>query len=1024
MTSYQVLASTNYSTVVSEYETDNQKRKEYQSEAELEKSFIEDLVKQGYEYLPIHCETDLVLNLRRQLERLNGISFTDHEWEEFFRSILANRKDGIREKAKRIQEEWIQVLYRDDGSSINIRLIDKKNIHNNYLQVINQYEEGAGSYQARYDVTVLVNGFPFVHIELKRRGVPLTEAFRQIKRYQRDSFWASTGLYEYVQIFIISNGTHTKYYSNTTRDVQVKKAGSESGKTKKVSDAFKFTMYWADAKNRLILDLVDFTKTFFERNTLLNILTKYCVFTSNEELMVMRPYQIAATERILNRIEIATNYKKQGTIEAGGYIWHTTGSGKTLTSFKTAQLVAKMPEVDKVLFVVDRKDLDYQTMKEYEKFQKGAVNSNKSAKELQSHLEKADSKIIVTTIQKLNVFISKNPNHEVMKKSVVFIFDECHRSQFGEMHGRIVKNFKKYYLFGFTGTPICVENTPEKFQYGKEPIFHKRKDMDYLSKFKTTAQVFGDNLHTYSIMDAIRDENVLPFRIDYVKTMELPEHLKDSQVYDIDRESALKKSERIDKITDYLLEHFDQKTRRAISYSYKGVRKKGFNSILAVDSIPSAMRYYEVLQRKIKERRLDLKIATIYSFNPNEEDPEDFFLEEGFETEQLSASSRDFLHNAIIEYNGMFGTNFDTSSDKFENYYKDLSEKMKRQEIDLLIVVNMFLTGFDAPTLNTLWVDKNLKYHGLIQAFSRTNRILNDVKSYGNIICFRNLEVATEKALALFSEDKSASSIVLLKSFRDYYYGYVDEQKMRHPGYKELIEKMLSYFPLEKMGEMGETQEKEFISLYGAILKLNNILVSFDEFHGNELISEGELQDYQSLYLDLHGKYRSHAKAEKENINDDIVFEIELVKQVEVNIDYILELIQKKRGQKGEKEELEVAIQKVIDSSLQLRSKKDLITQFIQSLSAQGDVHEDWRKYLEGKMDAERNEIITEYHLKPEETRAFLKDCFQNGYVKDIGTDIDKILPPLPLIGGKKTRVKKAVIDRLQEYFDRYYDLW
>ena len=756
MSSYDMIASTNDNTVVLEYENVKTKRKEYQSEAELEKSFIEDLIKQGYEYLKIHNEQDLILNLRRQLEKLNGFSFSDKEWDIFFITVLANKKDGIKEKTKKIQRDYVQVLERDDGSFKNVYLIDKKNVHNNYLQVINQYVVKEGNYQVRYDVTILVNGLPLVHVELKRRGVPLVEAFNQINRYQKDSFWAASGLYEYVQIFVISNGTRTKYYSNSARDAQVQKNNRDNKPNKKASDSFKFTMYWADAKNRVILDLTDFTKTFFARHTILNILTRYCVFTVNDVLLVMRPYQIVATEKIINKIQLATYYKKQGTIEAGGYVWHTTGSGKTLTSYKTAQLVSEMPEIDKVLFVVDRKDLDNQTIAEYNSFEEGSADSNENTKVLTRQLENRNEnggyhnyKIIVTTIQKLNNFVMKNPGHEVMKKNIVFIFDECHRSQFGKMHTRIIKNFKKYYIFGFTGTPICVENANGKFKYDKEPVYQKRSQAEQLSKYVTTEQLFGENLHTYSIIDAIRDENVLPFRIDYVGKMKLPDTMKDSKIYDIDREAAYHDKKRMDLITDYILQHFDQKTRRNKSYSYKGKHKKGFNSIFAVDSIPSAMMYYKELKKKIHERGLDYKMAIIFSFNPNQDDPDDFFLEEEFETDKLDMSQRDFLSEAINDYNILFGQNFDTSNKGFSNYYTNLSDKMKNQEIDLLIVVNMFLTGFDAPTLNTLWVDKNLKYHGLLQAFSRTNRILNNVKTYGNIICFRNLKQATEDASSI-----------------------------------------------------------------------------------------------------------------------------------------------------------------------------------------------------------------------------------------------------------------------------------
>ena len=711
MSTYNIVLSTNESTVVTEYEPQTKRSDSYQSEAALEAAFIKMLVEQGYEYVTIHNSDALIANLRRQLELLNNYQFTDKEWDSFFKSKIANANEGIVEKTRKIQEDYVQNLTREDGTTMNISLIDKKNIHNNRLQVINQYEESAGTHDTRYDVTILVNGLPLVHVELKRRGVAIKEAFNQINRYQRDSFWAGSGLYEYVQIFVISNGTFTKYYSNTTRANHIKESENSSKKhSKKTSNSFEFTSYWADGNNKVIPDLVDFTKTFFAKQTILNILTKYCVFTSEELLLVMRPYQIVATERILNRIEVSTNYKKTGTIEAGGYIWHTTGSGKTLTSFKTAQLATGLTYIEKVLFVVDRKDLDYQTIKEYDRFEKGAANGNKSTAVLQRQLEDSTSRIIVTTIQKLDVFITKNPSHPIRNKHIVLVFDECHRSQFGDMHTRIVggqikkgektikveKYFKNYHIFGFTGTPIFAVNAGT----GGNP------------NLRTTEQAFGAKLHTYTIVDAINDGNVLPFRIDYINTVK--------QVAAIDTEEALGSPERITEVVKYILEHFDQKTMRNSYYSLKGQRVNGFNSMFAVSSIPVCKKYYLELKKQIAERHRDLTIATIFSFAPNEVDSADGILDdESFDTDDLDQSSRDFLDMAIKDYNKIFKTNFDTSSKGFQDYYKDLSDKVKKREVDLLIVVNMFLTGFDATTLNTLWVDKNLKMHGLIQAFSR-----------------------------------------------------------------------------------------------------------------------------------------------------------------------------------------------------------------------------------------------------------------------------------------------------------------
>lgn len=666
----------------------------YQSEADLEKEFIRLLGEQGYEYLPIHTETDLISNLRTQLEKLNHYHFTDSEWEQFFNEYIANKNDDIVAKTQKIQDDYIQVLKRDTGESQNIKLIDKDNIHNNTLQVINQYVEEGGNYDTRYDVTVLVNGLPLVHIELKRRGVQLKEAFNQINRYQRDSFWAGCGLYEYVQIFVISNGTNTKYYSNTTRANHLKE--QEPGarnKSKKTSNSFEFSSFWADSNNKVITDLLDFTKTFFSKHTLLSILTKYCVFTSEKMLMVMRPYQIAATERIIQRINVANNYKLYGSIKGGGYIWHTTGSGKTLTSFKTAQLASRLPYIDKVLFVVDRKDLDYQTMKEYNRFEDGAANGNTSTAVLQRQLENKDKtggfhdyRIIVTTIQKLSIFVQKNKNHPVFQQRVVIIFDECHRSNFGEMHSAITKNFKKYNLFGFTGTPIFAQNAGTG------------GDM----RLKTTQQAFGDKLHTYTIVDAINDENVLPFRIDYVNTIKEKDNINDEQISAIDREKAMASPERISQVVKYILEHFDQKTKRSSYYSFrvlddihkvasarKGVKVfehkteqklGGFNAMFAVASIPMAKAYYNEFKRQQAEipEAQRLKIATIYSYGANEEEIDGILAEENPEsTTQLDQQSRDFLEGAIQDYNKMFSTNYDTSSDKFQNYYKDLSLRMK-----------------------------------------------------------------------------------------------------------------------------------------------------------------------------------------------------------------------------------------------------------------------------------------------------------------------------------------------------------
>ena len=913
---YNMLISTLESTVVTEYIKEDMPVYTYQSEADLEREFIKNLQNQGYEYLIIHNEKELIANLKDKLEKLNNIIFSEKEWERFFKEKIANKNDSIVEKTRTIQEDYIKSFTRDDGSLVNISLINKKNIHNNFLQVINQYEEEGGNHNTRYDVSILVNGLPLIHIELKRRGVAIREAFNQINRYQRDSFWAGSGLFEYVQIFVISNGTNTKYYSNTTRARHIKEMSFNRKKVKKSSNSFEFTSYWADANSKSITDLVDFTKTFFAKHTILNILTKYCIFDTSETLLVMRPYQISATERILSKIQLANNYKWVGKIDAGGYIWHTTGSGKTLTSFKTAQLASQLDYIDKVLFVVDRKDLDSQTQKEYDRFSKGSANGNTSTKILKAQLEdkyENKSKIIITTIQKLGHFIKQNKNHEVFRKNIVLIFDECHRSQFGELHLAIAKTFKNYFMFGFTGTPI----------------FPKNSNGSSKTLFKTTEQTFGDKLHTYTIVNAINDGNVLPFRIDYINTIKEKENIQDKKVNAIDIEKAMSDPNRIKEVVSYIVDHFEQKTMRNKHYELKDQRLSGFNSIFAVSSIPVAKKYYFEFKKQLKEKNKDLRVATIFSYSVNEEENTDNLDDESFDTENLDLGSREFLEEAISDYNKMFGTNYDTSSDGFQLYYENLSKRTKDKEIDILIVVNMFLTGFDATTLNTLWVDKNLRMHGLIQAFSRTNRILNSIKTFGNIVCFRDLQEETDEAIALFG-NKEAGGIVLLKTYEDYYNGYQDDKGREKEGYSQLIEELQSKFPLSEQ-ITGESNKKEFVILFGNILKIKNILSAFDKFAGNEILSEREFQDYQSIYLDMYQEIRTKNK-EKEIINDDIIFEIELIKQVEINIDYILMKVTEYYKSNKEDKEILIDIKKAINSSLELRSKKELIKNMVAHL--------------------------------------------------------------------------------------------
>jgi len=1035
MAQYNIIAEDPESTIVAEYEFEYKRSGVYQSEAQLEKEFIRMLGEQGYDYLAIHNEQDLVANLREQLERLNNYTFTDKEWERLFTTELANKNEGIVEKTARLQASRGNAVVNiklDNGFSKNITLLDKRNIHNNSLQVINQYEETEGKHDTRYDVTVLVNGFPMVHIELKRRGVNIKEAFNQINRYQRDSFWAGCGLYEYIQVFVISNGTFTKYYSNSTRENRIKEAGQTIKGKKKTSNSFEFTSYWADGNNKTIVDIIDFTKTFFAKHSILNILTKYCVFTSEQQLMVMRPYQIAATERILNRIKTAYNYKHYGTVQGGGFVWHTTGSGKTLTSFKTAQLATDLDFIDKVVFVVDRKDLDYQTMKEYDRFEKDAANSNTSTAVLKRQLEDANARIIITTIQKLAKFVNTNPKHPIYTKQCVIIFDECHRSQFGAMHVDITKNFKHYYIFGFTGTPIFAVNT----QNGGK-LFTK-----------TTEQVFGDKLHTYTIVNAINDGNVLPFKIEYLCTIKRKSDIADKQVHAIDIEKALHSQQRITEVTKYILEQFDLKTMRTTTYQHRVIlnaqevasahrgkveEKKdvrsvfGYNAMFCVDAIPTAIQYYQEIkkQQADKPEESRLKVAMIYSYSPNEAE-EDFLDDENNEsTDGLDKSSRDHLESAIQDYNAMFQTNYDTSGDRFQNYYRDLSMRMKNKEVDLLIVVNMFLTGFDATTLNTLFVDKNLKYHGLIQAFSRTNRILNSQKTFGNIVCFRDLQQQTDDAISLFG-DKDAHSIVLLRSYLDYYKGFVDNKGKHQMGYAEIVEQLQQKYPLPFDGKLvGEDGMCEYIKLFNAYLRSYNVLSTFDQFDGDEILTEGDVQDYKSVYLEFKDRLPQPDKHEKEDIIGDLEFEMELIRMVDINIDYILMLVRKYHEDHCVDKEILVSIQKALSSSPQLRSKKQLIDSFIDSLNGNSDVDVDWQKHLTAMKEQDLAAIIEDENLKENETRQFIESSFRTGELRTTGTDVDKILPAMSRFGGgNRSEKKQTVIDKLKKFFEKYFGLF
>ena len=994
---FEVMAFGGQATVCATVPKQGRRSTAYQSEAELEKAFIAQLQRQAYEYVTFSSEDQLVANLRRQLELLNGFTFTDKEWQRFFKGCIASENEGIVEKTRRIQRDHVQVLYRDDGTVKNVQLIDKRNVHNNRLQVMNQYAQ-SGTYDNRYDVTILVNGLPLVHIELKRRGVAIKEAFNQIERYQRDSFWSGCGLYEYVQIFVISNGTYTKYYSNTTRWSHIEESRGKKKAGKKTSNSFEFTSWWADVDNVPIYDLVPFTSSFFAKHAILNILTRYCVFDVDERLLVMRPYQIVATERILNRVLVSENDKSMlGTLRAGGYVWHTTGSGKTLTSFKTAQLASDMAGVDKVMFVVDRKDLDYQTMREYDRFEKGAVDGSESTAVLAKQLADPDCRILVTTIQKLSVFIKKNKRHPVYASHVVIIFDECHRSQFGEMHQAITKHFKNYHLFGFTGTPIFADNASSSGN----------------PKLRTTEQAFGDKLHTYTIVDAIRDGNVLPFRIDYIQTIKKREDFPDQKVYDIYREGAYKAKERVELIVNYVLDHFAQKTRRSSSYLLKDQRVMGFNSIFATASIDMAKVYYSAFRRIQDERGGErLKVALIYSFGVNEDDDGCGLPDESFDVVSLDTPDRDFLEAAIADYNAMFSTSFDTSGDGFQNYYKDLSDRMKNRELDMVVVVNMFLTGFDATTLNTLWVDKDLKDHGLIQAFSRTNRILNSVKTYGNIVCFRNLEDRVNYAISLFG-DKDAGGIVLLKPYSE----YITE-------YRDRLTQLYDRFPLGQV-ILGEEAEKAFIRLFGTILRLRNVLSSFDDFEGDDPMPARDEQDYRSVYTDLYQKWRKD-KEKATIINDDLVFEIELLKQVDINIDYILMLVQKYHDTNCTDKLIIADVERAINSSYELRNKRDLIERFIDSLESSEDVTADWKKYIAEQKEKELCAIIVDEALDDAATREFVARSFADGEVAETGTEITKLMTKKPsrfAPANAYADMKARVIEKLKAFFERFSNM-
>ena len=973
----------------------------YQSESELERRMMENLASQGYERLSIKSNDDLYQNLKVQIERLNNITFTADEWKRFLIEYLDSPNDGMVEKTRKIQENHIHDFVFDDGHLKNIKIIDKNNIHNNFLQVVNQVKQ-SGKSNNRYDVTILVNGLPLVHIELKKRGVNLHEAFNQIHRYSKESFNIENSLYKFVQIFVISNGTYTRYFANTTAQNK---------------NNYEFTCEWADAKNKVIHDLEDFTKTFFEKRVILEVLTKYCVFDVNNTLLIMRPYQIAATERILWKIKSSFESKKAGRTEAGGYIWHTTGSGKTLTSFKAARLATSLDFIDKVFFVVDRKDLDYQTMKEYQRFQPDSVNGSKDTRELKRSIEKDDNRIVVTTIQKLNEFVKKNNLHEIYDKHCVFIFDECHRSQFGDAQKNIRKYFKKYYQFGFTGTPIFPENS-----LGGD----------------TTAGTFGAQLHSYVITDAIRDGKVLKFKVDYNNItpkfksaeMEQDESGQNKGNKDTEKTAKIEKMlmhpERIAEITKHILKVFNTKTHRNEYYDIKNRRLNGFNAMFAVQSVEAAKIYYEEFEKQQKDlpEEKRLKVATIYSFAANEEQTSvGEIVDENFEPNALNSTAKEFLDKVIVDYNGYFKTNFSLNGNEFQNYYKDLSQKVKDKEIDLLIVVGMFLTGFDAPTLNTLFVDKNLRYHGLIQAYSRTNRILNKVKTFGNIVCFRDLEKATKDAITVFG-DKNSVNIILEKSYKEYIEGFIDDETGKTvKGYIEICNEINEKFP-EPTEIKSDSKKKEFVELFGELLKSENILKNFDEFENFEkIISDRQMQDMKSVYVDiretiLNAKQREKNKDEQIDFSD-VEFQIDLLKTDEINLDYILTLILEKSKKNEDIETLKSEVRRVIRSSLGARAKEELVMEFIDKtelsdLKNNNEILESFYKFARKEKEIKIDRLIDEENLK-EGSKRFIERSISKGFASSTGSELDSLLPPTSRRQGAREIKKQTILEKISK---------
>jgi len=1024
MTQYKTIAESNNFIVLDQYnKLIEEPNAGYQTEGSLEREFIRDLQAQGYEYLQgLNSHDALVKNLRAQLQRLNNVVFSDAEWRRFLEEYLDKPSDSLIEKTRKIHDDYIYDFVFDNGRIQNIYLLDKKNLANNTLQVINQFEQ-TGSYDNRYDVTILVNGLPLVHIELKKRGVAIREAFNQIHRYSKESFNKENSLFKYIQIFVISNGTDTRYFANTT---------------KRDKNSYDFTMNWATAKNTLIKDLKDFTATFLQKHTLLNVLMNYCVFDVSDTLLIMRPYQIAATERILWKIKSSYLAKNWSNKESGGYIWHTTGSGKTLTSFKAARLATELDFIEKVFFVVDRKDLDYQTMKEYQRFSLDSVNGSESTAGLKRNIEKDDNKIIVTTIQKLNNLMKSEDKLPIYDKQVVFIFDECHRSQFGEAQKNLTRKFKKYYQFGFTGTPIFPRNA-----LGAE----------------TTASVFGIELHSYIITDAIRDEKVLKFKVDYndvrpqFKNIETEKNLE--KLTALEKKQAFLQPKRIEQIAQYVLDNFKQKTHRF------NAGNNGFNAMFAVSSVDAAKIYYETFKRLQSAVKNPLKITTIFSFAANEEqDAIGDIADESFEVEAMNSTAKEFLKSAIDDYNNYFATNYDVDGKSFQNYYRDLAKRVKNKEVDLLIVVGMFLTGFDAPTLNTLFVDKNLRYHGLIQAYSRTNRIYNSTKSFGNIVTFRDLEQDTIDAITLFG-NSNTRNVVLEKSYQQYMEGFTDAG-VACRGYVDIVTELKEKFP-DPSEIQTEKDKKDFVKLFGEYLRVENILQNYDEFAALQAFqsldttdekaveafkeryyltdeafaemrpidipSERNIQNYRSTYNDirdwLHHQKEGEEKAKSTIDWDDVVFEVDLLKSQEINLDYILELIFEHNKKTKNKSELIDEIRSIIRASLGNRAKESLIVDFINqtdldNIVDKAGIIESFFQFAQKEQQQEADELISDEGLNIDAAKRYMSVSLKRGYASEQGTDLNDALPKMSPLNPQYLTTKQRIFQKIAAFVEKF----